>query len=204
MTEDRSAADIFRLLADETRIDILRAVAVAQSEREQVGSGAAELAFSEIYERVAVENTSKLSYHLGELAGTYLRKRDDGYSLSHAGERIVRFILSRNYERPASFGPEPVAGTCLFCGAEALEARLSHQFFRIDCTACDQQVTGQPITPAQVETRDGDELIRSVKFQSTADFRQIRRGMCPEATVLWLRHLPSVSSPTYSLTSLAP
>ncbi|WP_152041116.1 DUF7347 domain-containing protein [Salinigranum salinum] len=137
MADNRSATDIFRLLADDTRVGILRAVAVAQYELEQVGAGAAELTFSEIYGHVDVENTSKLSYHLGELTGTYLRKSDDGYSLSHAGERIVRFIVSRNYEQPESFGPEPIDGVCVFCGEEALEAKLSHQFFRIDCTACE-------------------------------------------------------------------
>jgi len=180
MTENRSATDLFRLLADDTRIDILRAVAVSQYELEQVGSGAVELAFSEIYAHVDVENTSKLSYHLGELTGAYLRKTDDGYSLSHAGERIVRFILSGNYEQPESFGPEPVDGVCVFCGEETLEAKLSHQFFRIDCTACEQQVTGQPITPAQVRTRDGKSLVQSVKLRSAEDARQIWREMCPE------------------------
>ncbi|MBX0297619.1 winged helix-turn-helix domain-containing protein [Haloarcula nitratireducens] len=180
MTENRSATDIFGLLADDTRIDILRAVAVSQYEGEQVGAGAAELAFSEIYDHVDVENTSKLSYHLGELTGAYLRKSDDGYSLSHAGERIVRFILSGNYEQPESFGPEPVAGTCVYCGEEALEAERSHQFFRIDCTACDQQVMGQPITPAQVRTRDSESLVQSVKVRSAEVAKQIRQDMCPE------------------------
>jgi hypothetical protein len=180
MTEDRSATDVFRLLADDTRVDVLRAVAVTQHELEGVGSGAAELAFSEIYDEVDVENTSKLSYHLGELTGVYLRKGDDGYSLSHAGERIVRFILSRNYEQPESFGPVPVEGRCVFCGGEALEAKRSHQFLRIDCTACEKQVTGQPITPAQVRTRDGESLVRSIKLRSAEDAGQIRRGMCPE------------------------
>ncbi|WP_256289487.1 DUF7351 domain-containing protein [Halobellus inordinatus] len=127
-----------------------------------------------------MKNTSKLSYHLGELRGVYLRKSDDGYSLSHAGERIVRFLLSENYEQPESLGPEPVDGVCVFCGEEALEAKLSHQFFRIDCTACEKQVTGQPITPAQVRTRDGESLVRSVKLRSAEDARQIRREMCPE------------------------
>ncbi|WP_135855185.1 winged helix-turn-helix domain-containing protein [Halorussus salinus] len=180
MTTNRSATEIFRLLADETRVDILRAVAIAQHELDQAGSGPAELAFSEIYDHVDVENTSKLSYHLGELTGTYLRKGDSGYSLSHAGERIVRFILSGNYERPDSFGPESVAGVCVFCGEEELEACLSQQFFRIDCRECDRQVTGQPITPAQAKTRDGDALVESVKLRSVDDYRQIRRGMCPE------------------------
>lgn len=180
MTEDRSAADVFRLVADDTRVDILRAVAVARHERDPVGSGPAELAFSEVYDRVAVESTSKLSYHLGELVGTYLRKSDDGYSLTHAGERIVRFVLSGNYERAESFGPEPVDGVCVFCGEETLEAELSRRFFRIDCTACGRPVTGQPTTPAQVRTRDTDALLQSVERQSAVVARQVRDGTCPE------------------------
>jgi hypothetical protein len=180
MTEDHSVTDIFRLLADDTRVDILRAAAVAQYELEQVGSGAAALAFSEIYDHVEVENTSKLSYHLGELTGTYLRKSDDGYSLTHAGERIVRFILSGNYQQPDSFEPKSVEGVCVFCGEEALEATLSHQFFRIDCSACEKPVTGQPITPAQVETHDDEALIQSIKRQSAEVSKQLRSGTCPE------------------------
>jgi DNA-binding transcriptional ArsR family regulator len=180
MAEDDSAADIFRLLSDDTRLDILRAAATAQHELGDVGSGAVELSFSEIYDYVEVENTSRLSYHLGQLTGTYLRKTDEGYSLTHAGERIVRFVLSGNYEQPGSFGPKPVDGTCVFCGEEALEASLSHQFFRIDCSVCEKPVTGQPVTPAQVKTHDDDALIQTVKRRSAEVSKRIRSGMCPE------------------------
>lgn len=180
MTENPSPTEFFRLLADEIRVDILRSIAVAQFELEQVGSGAAELTFSDIYDHVDVQNTSKLSYHLGELTGTYLRKTNDGYSLTHAGERIVRFILSGNYQEPAPFGPEPVNGTCVFCGEEEREAQLAHQFFSITCAACDRRVAGQPITPAQANTRDAESLIGSVKRRSAEDYRQVRRGLCPE------------------------
>lgn len=207
MTEDRSTTDVFRLLADETRVDILRAVAIAQYELEEVGAGPVDLAFSEIYDHVDVGNTSKLSYHLGELTGTHLRKSEDGYALSHAGERIVRFILSGNYEQPDSFGPEPVAGICVFCGEDALEASLTHQFFRVDCTACEQQVAGQPITPAQAKTRETVDLIRSVKLQSAEVYRQVRRGLCPEcgarlsAEVTGVPESPLPASDSFLVTS---
>jgi len=207
MTEDPSPTEFFRLLADETRVDILRSIAVAQYELEGAGSGPAELAFSTIYDHVDVENTSKLSYHLGELTGTYLQKGDDGYSLSHAGERIVRFILSGNYEQPDSLGPEPVSGICVFCGDTELEASLSHQFFRIDCSTCDQQVAGQPITPAQARTRDTEALVESVKLQSAEDYRQVRRGLCPEcgavlsASVIGVPESPLPDTDSFLVTS---
>lgn len=179
MSDDRPAAEVLGLLSDETRLDILRAVATAQHERTEVGSAPSGLSFSEIYDRVDVGSTSTLSYHLGELAGTFLRKGEDGYSFTHAGERLARFVLAGNYERPVPFGPEPVDGTCVFCGASALEARVHHRFFRIDCTACERPVLGQPVTPAQTR-RDTEELLRSVARETAVVSNQLRRGSCPE------------------------
>lgn len=180
MSEDRPAESVFGLLADETRLDVLRAVAVAQHEQSHPNAGPVELAFSEIYDRVDVDNTSKLSYHLGELAGPFLRKSEEGYSFTYAGERLARFVLSGNYGDPPAFGPEPVDGTCVFCGETSLEASLRNRFFRVDCPSCDEQVLGHPVTPAEVRTRDGEELIDAVKRASAHLFREIQSGACPE------------------------
>jgi len=179
MASDPAVDEMFGLLSDETRVGILRAIAVAEHELDEAGGGPATLAFSEIYDRIDVDNTSKLSYHLGELAGTYLRKDGDEYTFTHAGERIVRFVLSGNYGRPSAFGPEPVAGTCLFCGVEALEASLAHRFFEVECASCERQVAGQPVTPAQTEARDGEDLLDSVRRKSAQVYREIRGGICP-------------------------
>lgn len=179
MTGDRPAADVFSLLADGTRVDVLRAVAEARHEHAQAGSDPAKLAFSDVYDRVDVENTSRLSYHLGELAGVYLRRDDDGYALTHAGERVVRFILSGNYEPPPDFGPEPVAGTCLFCGASALEATFAERFLRVECTACERPVAGQPVTPAQLRSGDADAVLQRVTRSTVTAYRQIGGdGVC--------------------------
>jgi hypothetical protein len=95
---------------------------------------------------------------------------------------MVRFILSGNYEQPPTMGPEPVEGTCVFCGETALEARLSRQFFQIDCTACERQLLGQPTTPAQARSRSFEDLVDSVRQTSARDYRQIRQGTCPECS----------------------
>jgi hypothetical protein len=180
VSEHRPADEVFGLLSDRIRVDILRAVALAQHERAQAGTGPVELAFSEIYDRVDVDSSSKLSYHLGELAGTFLRKGPDGYSFTHAGERIVRFVLSRNYEEPPAFGPRETAGTCPFCGAETLEASLRRQFFRLECASCDRPVGGYPTTPAQVRSVDESSLVRQVGRTQVTTVEQLRRGTCPE------------------------
>jgi len=180
MPPDESAATVLGLLSDETRVDILRAIARAQRERDEVNSGPVALAFSDIYDRVDVENTSKLSYHLGELTGAFLRSSEDGYSFTHAGERIVRFVLARNYEQPEAFESTEVEGTCPFCGSSGLRTRLHHQFFLVECGACDRPVSNYSVTPAQTRSLDGEELVASVERRQAMDYAQARRGTCPE------------------------
>jgi ssDNA-binding Zn-finger/Zn-ribbon topoisomerase 1 len=180
MTSDESAAAVLGLLSDETRVDVLRSVARAQAECETVNSGPVELAFSEIYDRVDVENTSKLSYHLGELTGTFLRKGADGYSFTHAGEQLVRFVLARNYEPPEAFDAVETDGSCPFCGTSTLRARLHHQFFLVECGACDRPVSNYSVTPAQTRSLEGEALVASVERKQAMDYAQVRRGVCPE------------------------
>ncbi|PGF16608.1 transcriptional regulator [Natrinema sp. CBA1119] len=178
MSEDRSAAAVFGLLSDETRIAVLRKIAVAQSERGHT-AGPAELSFSAIYDRVAIDNTAKLSYHLGELEGLFLRKTDDGYSLTHAGERIVRLLLSENYGEVTGFDRTAVPGSCLLCGASSLEATLDSQFLTIGCLDCERNVAGYEVPPAQVRERSASAAVEALVHRMGAHYRQVRGGVCP-------------------------
>ena len=181
--EDQAPADaVFGLLSDETRVDILRSIAVAESEHDVVNPGPAVLSFSEIYDRVDVDNTSKLSYHLGELTETFLRKSEEGYSFTHAGEQLVRFVLSKNYREPTGFEPQPTSGRCVYCGERTLVAHLHHQYFQIECASCEHPVSAFPVTPAQVRSWTDDDFVAAVTQKQAIDYEQIRRGMCPACT----------------------
>ncbi|MFC5136553.1 MULTISPECIES: DUF7351 domain-containing protein [Haloferacaceae] len=180
MVSEKTAADMFSLLSDESRVGILRAVAVAQSEQALSNSGFAPLSFSDIYERVAIDNTSKLSYHLGELTGTYLRKTEDGYVFTHAGEQIIRFILAQNFRRPPDIDSIETEGMCLFCGETQLEAGLDDQYFIVQCPSCEQPVTGYIVTPAQARAHSGPALLESLKRKQAAEFGLVQDGICPE------------------------
>jgi hypothetical protein len=178
MGTDRDADDIFRLLSDEIRLDILRAVAIAQ--HEVLETGITALSFSDIYERVDVENTSKLSYHLGELTGTFLRKHEGGYAFTHAGEQLVRFVLAENYQSPSAFGPIETDGNCLYCGESALEATMHEQYFFIECQACERPAFSYRVRPAQVRSYSGQDLLESVIWEQTGDFLKMCQGVCPD------------------------
>ncbi|QZP36466.1 DUF7347 domain-containing protein [Halobaculum magnesiiphilum] len=75
----RDAADALSALASEHRIAILRELAAADG----------PLSFSTLRERVGMRDTGRFNYHLGELRGRFVRERDGGYVLGHAGERVV-------------------------------------------------------------------------------------------------------------------
>ena len=178
METERSADEIFGLLSDEIRLDILQTVARAQNEKKQ--TGIASLSFSDIYDRVEVDNTSKLSYHLGELTGTFLRKHDDGYAFTHAGEQMVRFVLAENYRQPSDIGPIETQGGCQFCGETTVRAVLEDQYFMMYCTECDRGANAYRVRPAQVRERSGEDLIEAVIREQAADLLKTRRGVCPD------------------------
>jgi len=180
MASEQPAADAFALLSDENRVDILRAIATAQHEQEPSNSGYVPLSFSAIYERVDVDSTSKLSYHLGELTGTYLQKTEEGYWFTHAGDRIARFILAENFREPVDVDPIETSGTCLHCGESHMVAELDDQYFVVRCRACDELVTGYVVTPAQTRTHSGTTLLDSLKRKQAIEFALVQRGICPE------------------------
>lgn len=178
MGTEQTAGDVFGLLSDDIRLDILRTVAIAQQEEQ--AAGVAALSFSDMYDRVDVDSTSKLSYHLGELTGTFLRKHEGGYAFTHAGEQLVRFVLAENYRSPSDFGTIETDGTCLFCGESALEALLENQYFMIRCSDCDRPAFSYRIRPAQVRSRTGTDLIDAVIWEQAGDFFKMRQGVCPD------------------------
>jgi len=178
METERTADDVFGLLSDEIRLDILRTVALAQHEERR--TGVAALSFSDIYDRVEVDNTSKLSYHLGELTGTFLRKHEDGYAFTHAGEQLVRFILSKNYQSPSDVGEIEVDGDCLFCGESALQATIEEQYFMVRCAACERPAFSYRVRPAQVRAHTGTDLIDAVIWEQAGDLLKTRQGVCPD------------------------
>lgn len=178
METERTPEDVFGLLADDIRLDILRTVALAQQEEQETGIAA--LSFSDIYDRVDVDNTSKLSYHLGELTGAFLRKHEGDYAFTHAGEQLVRFILAENYRSPEDFGTIETEGQCLYCGETALQATLHEQYFFIRCSECNRPAFSYRVRPAQVQARTDSDLIESVIWEQAGDFVKMRQDVCPD------------------------
>ncbi|MEF8884798.1 MAG: helix-turn-helix domain-containing protein, partial [Haloarculaceae archaeon] len=74
--ETRDPDEAFAALADDTRVDILRALWSDEDQR---------ATFSELREAVGMRDSGQFNYHLDKLVGRFVRKTDDGYELTLAG-----------------------------------------------------------------------------------------------------------------------
>ncbi|UPV99064.1 helix-turn-helix domain-containing protein [Halorussus gelatinilyticus] len=95
MATGESAADlarVFGLLSDETRLDIVRALAERRFEK----SDDACLSFSELRGRVGARDAGRFNYHLGQLRGSLVEKTPEGYLLTDEGVTVGALVLDAN------------------------------------------------------------------------------------------------------------
>lgn len=95
------------------------------------------VAVSELRKRVGERDSGKFNYHLGKLAGQFVRRTDDGYQLTIAGHRIVGAILAGTYTTDATLSPVEVDSPCPLCGGR-LVAEYADEQARVHCTDCEE------------------------------------------------------------------
>lgn len=116
----------FALLGDETRVGILQALGETPDE---------PMSFAELQDRVGMRDSGGFNYHLGKLRGSFVRRTEDGYELTHAGRQVVGAIFAGTYTANATVDAIPVDGECPVCGAD-LVAEYVEETARIRCTGC--------------------------------------------------------------------
>jgi hypothetical protein len=150
-TDQLSADEAFSLVSDETRFAILRELVDTRG----------PTAFSDLREAVGVDDPGRFNYHLGELRGQFVAKRDDGYTILPPGERLVGAVLAGGYTSTLDADPAPVDGKCPDCGSD-LEAVFRDHGVTIDCTECVASVTSPDVPPgllADSAPADAPELV---------------------------------------------
>lgn len=103
------AADALSVLANEHRIEILRALANADE----------PLGFSDLRESIGMYDTGRFNYHLTELRGRFVRRTGSGYELGHAGERVVLAAAGLDADGATALAEQANADEeCPVCGKE--------------------------------------------------------------------------------------
>jgi len=165
--------DTFSLLAQETRLTILRELAAAgpADEREPVS-------FAELRRRVGTSDSGRFNYHLDKLQPQFVQHVDEddgpaGYRPTWAGVRVVGTALAGQLDADTVAGETERA--CPQCGATAT---LTHEdgLLSVDCPNHQFKV---PVPAGAADRRDLTELL-SVGFALTERLVALsRQGICP-------------------------
>lgn len=168
-----SSQQAFSALGSELRIEILRILVEAAE------AGESELSFSEIYDRIDIDSTSQLSYHLDTLAGIFIRQSDSGYALTQAGDRIVRVVRSGTYSQEPSFEQTTLEGQCPYCDATVLSAEYQDSVLAVECQSCGGRVVTFDLAPAESEGRTSMETLHSCNRRAHQEYTTALQGTCP-------------------------
>jgi DNA-binding transcriptional ArsR family regulator len=184
-----SPDDAFATLGNETRLGILQALGRAEG----------DLSFSELRDRVGVEDSGQFNYHLEQLVGHFVRKTEGGYQLRRAGRRVVEAVLSGAVTDAPDLDRTPVEETCELCGAP-IEVARDGGSIAMYCTECagryshaygedptgrraDEGYLGRlPLPPAGVRDRTPTEVMRAAWTWGNLEILAISAGICPRCS----------------------
>lgn len=178
----------FDVLGNETRLQVLQVLAEADG----------PLAYSELFDRIAYEDSANFTYHLNKLLGHFVRKTDEGYVPRLAGRRVVEAIFSGVVTDAPVVDRTDVDTSCMYCGSPA-EMGYYDEVAVVYCQACEGRIGERDpaeswpipasdivgyvsIPPAGVYDRSATEILDAAGVWTVADVQSIVRGVCPRCS----------------------
>lgn len=147
--ERLSPGDAFASVANETRMEILEALADTPD---------AELGFEELRRKTTVEDPGLFNYHLDKLASRFVEQTTDGdYRLTGAGVRLVGAILSGVYTAELQDETLDISVPCVHCRT-ATNIRLENNQVRIACSNCEFIFANERIPPEIIARARVEEI----------------------------------------------
>lgn len=175
--------EAFQLLSDETRLEILQAL--AESDDEDASS---PMGFAAIRERITADDPGRINYHLNKLSSHFIRRTDDGYELRESGTRVVRMLRAGTAVDDPEIEPVPVDHSCWFCGAQTtLSYRDGWRY--LECTGCDARcvdtfppgvLSKTELPPSGLLGRTPSEITDADRIWVGHRRASVLDGVCPE------------------------
>lgn len=181
--------DAFGVLGDETRLDILRALA----EHQRTARHERGLSFSELRKRVDVRDAGKFNYHLDRLRDHFVAKDEDGYYPRYAGLKVVGAILAGTYTDRGPTRSVETESTCPRC-SEPLTATYEDERLTMAC-GDDEVFFRTALPPGAAENRTVTELVRIANRNAQQDVEQAADGVCPHCWGRMDASLPADDQP---------
>jgi hypothetical protein len=176
--------EAFVALGSETRIKILRELQDADG----------PLAFSELRNRVGVDDPGQFNYHLGKLVGHFVRKDEDGYALRTAGTRIIEAVLAGAVTNAPVLEPSRLDAPCPYCGAE-IEISYREERLLTRCTECPGSFAGSDaslapfgtialfdLPPVGLENRSPRDILDTAFRWTHLEYLTLAAGICPRCS----------------------
>jgi len=188
-----SPDEAFAALGNETRVAILRAL----------GDAGGPLSFSDLYDRVDVDDTGQFNYHLDKLESHFVRHTGAGYELARPGSRVVEAVLSGAVTDAPVLERTAVDHPCPFCGAP-VEVTFRDERVELYCTECEGNYGSggtdpaedrygylgfHPLPPAGVEGRDPPAILRAAVTWGRLELLAAGGGVCPRCSAALDRSL---------------
>lgn len=168
-----SPSEAFSALSDPLRVDILRELSAQQRT-----SGDDSLGFADLRRRVDVEDSGRFRYHLKQLQDTFVENTEAGYTLTHAGLKVVAAILAGTYTGDQSLGPVELDSECPECRQPAT-ATYEDGRCLVTCTN-DHVLFTWSIPPNATAGMDLPEVIELAELLAFQAVEQALVGICPE------------------------
>jgi DNA-binding transcriptional ArsR family regulator len=191
---DAHAIEAFELLSHEARLAILLTLWEAYDPSGERPS----VPFSELAQRIDYESPGNLNYHLDKLTELYVRKTEDGYQNTEAGNKVIRAIRAGEITQNVSFGPVAVTDFCPYFGSD-VEVSYEDTHIMARCTDCtgtfiegeqparephreDSRgiITRQEFPPAGVQNREPAAAVQAHLTRTGYLGFAMLDGTCPE------------------------
>ena len=182
---DLSSAEAFSILADETRVRILRALgASGQRNPKQMPYKPFDtddpegLTYSELRERADVRDSGRFNYHLRELVGHYIEKSGETYRLSWLGILAFRFIIAGVLHDQVTVEPFETDSPCGNCGARLEASYPNEQLFFLECPECGTRPVGTDLPTHAIRNRSHTELLDVLDRRERGQISLMSDGIC--------------------------
>jgi len=190
-TDDTATAgfspdEAFALVADETRLEILRTL----SKTDEPPS------FSTLFKESEYGDSSNFSYHLDKLEGHFVSRTDEGYALRQAGRRVVEAVIAGTMTDDPMVDRSPTELPCPFCSAP-IEVSYRQERVEMYCSECpgalrhedpreqlatDDDMFGHignmSLPPAGVHGRTPTEMLQAAQAWKHLDVMADSAGFC--------------------------
>jgi len=182
-SDPTARVEAFQLLSDRTRLDILYALWEGHDPVDP-----APMRFSELRDRLGVEDPGRLNYHLAKLTDHFIRRTDRGYELLRTGQRVVRTVIASAGVQSPTLERTRIDLQCEFCGAQTAITYQDEWLFVV-CTQCDGffesdethpegYLMGAALDPAGFVGREPAELLQASMTVAFNDLLCAAEGVC--------------------------